>query len=431
MTRDRSGAIAYSGGGRSPGGQEVTRRTESGPARPVFRAFCLALALCGACGAMPLCAREAAPDAEPPREARVPQEAIEAPEDPFDPEAPDGPEGPEGERLTTPGSPEEALERVYQPFPESPPRHVGDEPLDACDPDYSWDEWQEDSQEFLRGVSCHSFRWFDSLFGDEVDYPENAVNGLAIVGGSWNDYEGFDSRVRFRVRAPLPNWDNRWDLILGRGDEDAYISDTQTQDENFYNPGLINRNEQDSTILGLGGRHRGGREGWDWSAGVRLRTPVVPYVRVRWYWYKDFSPDTDLRFRQTFYWRSDDGFGVTARGDLAHAFRPQDVMRWESVLTHAEESPGTEWYVGQTWYHLMRDRRAFSVLAFATGETDGPVSMRDAGFNFIFRQPFTREWLWISYGPSLTWPRFEPEDEREATLGFNLWLEMEFGNWRY
>lgn len=334
-----------------------------------------------------------------------------------------------------PETEEEALQRVMQPFAETPhapeaPVGVVEEP-DACDPDYSEDEWQEDTQEFLFTVSCHSFRWFDGFFGDDVDYPEDQVNGLAILGGSWNEYEGFDSRARFRVRAPLPNWDKRWDLIFGRGDEDAFISDTQTQDETFYNPGLINRTDEDSLLLGLGGRGRDGRKGWDWSVGARLRAPPVPYVRLRWYYYKAFSPQTDLRFRQTFFWRSDDGFGVTARGDMTHAFRPQDVMRWEGVVTHSEESNGTEWYIGQTWYHLMRERRAFSVLAFAGGETDGPVALRDAGFNFIWRQPFTRDWLWISYGPSLTWPRFEIEDEREASLGFNLWLEMEFGEWRY
>jgi hypothetical protein len=34
-------------------------------------------------------------------------------------------------------------------------------------------------------------------------------------------------------------------------------------------------------------------------------------------------------------------------------------------------------------------------------------------------------------GPSLTWPRLKPEDEREMNIGFGVWLEMEFGDWRY
>lgn len=347
----------------------------------------------------------------------------------------------------------EALERVQQPFrerpealdapatpeaPEEPPGETGTAgptgkpgaSKDPCDGDYRSPGWQEDTQAFLGDVSCHTFRWFDGLFGDEIDYPEEEVNGLALLRAEYNEYEGFDGRVRFRVRAPLPNWDQRWNLILGRGDEDAFIQDTDVQDPTFYNPGIINRNEDDSLLLGLGGRPRGGRQGWDWSAGVRLRASPVPYVRLRWYYYKAFGPKTDFRFRQTFFWRSDDGFGATARGDLSHAFRPQDVMRWEAVATYSEVSLGTEWYVGQTWYHLLENSRAFSLLAFGTGET-GNVEVRDAGLAFTWRQPLTRDWIWLSYGPRISWPRFVPEDEREPSLGFTVQVEMEFGNWRY
>jgi len=328
----------------------------------------------------------------------------------------------------------EALRRVQEPFKELQPsedtRQDHDD-ADLCDPNYSEPYWQEDTQEFFRGVSCHTFRWIDGLFGDEIDYPEESVNGLVTVGGSWNEYEGFDSRLRFRVRVPLPNWDNRWSLLFDRGDDNAIISDTDTQSATFYNPGLINRQSDDSLLLGLGGRPRDGSRGWDWSVGAKLRSTPVLYVRSRWNYYRAYSPETDLRFRQTFFWRNDDGFGATARADLTHALNEQDVVRLESVVTYAEESAGAEWYIGHTWYHLMRDRRAFSLLTFATGESDGPVSMRNAGFNFIWRQNLTRDWIWISYGPSITWPRFEPEDKRELTLGFGVWVEMEFGNWSY
>lgn len=346
----------------------------------------------------------------------------------------------------------EALERVQQPFGEEPEAQARSEPAgpagpaapadaagpasdtettrDLCDGDYAAPDWQEDTREFMRDVTCHSFRWFDGRFGDDVDYPEEEVNGLALLRAEWNEYEGFDGRVRFRVRAPLPNLDNRWNLIIGRGDEDAFIQDTDVQDATFYNAGIINRNEDDSLLLGLGGRPRGGRQGWDWSAGMRLRSRPIPYVRLRWYYYKTFGPETDFRFRQTFFWRSDDGFGATARGDFSHALRPQDVLRWEAVATYSEVSLGTEWYVGQTWYHLLENRRAFSLLAFGTGETAG-IEVRDTGLIFTWRQPFTRDWIWLSYGPTMTWPRFFPDDRRELSLGVTVQLEMEFGNWRY
>ena len=333
---------------------------------------------------------------------------------------------------------EQDIEEATQPFgpdPEFPAEPETEEPtppgVDECDWDLEDQHWQEQSQEVLRSLSCHSFRWFDSWWGDSKDYPEDAVNGLVTAGGSYRNYDGFDSRFRFKVRAPLPNLDRRWDVMLGRVDEDAYVSDTQAQDQTFYNPGVVNRGVEDSWLLGLGHRRKSLRKGWDWSIGLRLRAPPEPYAKLSYYYNTQTSENSDLRVRQTFFWRSDEGFGTTTRGDFAWSVRPRNVLRWEGVGTVSEDTEGARWYVGQTWYHLMSGRKAFSLLTWARGETDGPVGLTDGGFNFVWRQPFTRDYMYISYGPSLTWPREFPEDKREMNIGFGVWLEMEFGNWRY
>ncbi len=343
----------------------------------------------------------------------------------------------------------EALKEIRQPFSEIPRPPDTKDLQDRPDPrqpdpvvdvtaypeddgcDWAWDDrpFQERSEDAVRGMTCHTLRWFDGWFGDKIDYPEDQVNGLLTIGADYTEKFGFDPRFRFKVRAPTPNMNQRWDLILGRVDEDAFITDTQGQDQVFYNPGLINRGEE-SWLLGLGGNRRGkGRQGWDWSVGLRLRTPPVPYVKLQWYYYKNFQEAAELRFRQTFFWRSDDGFGTTSRADFSWAIGPTDVLRWEAVGTFSDVTPGTEWYVGQTWYHLLGDRSAFSLLAFARGETDAPVSLREYGFNFIWRRPFTRDWIYLSYGPSVTWPQLNEDSKREISLGFGMWIEMEFGNW--
>ncbi|MNC98511.1 hypothetical protein D3C83_164950 [compost metagenome] len=59
------------------------------------------------------------------------------------------------------------------------------------------------------------------------------------------------------------------------------------------------------------------------------------------------------------------------------------------------------------------------------------MPLQEYGFNFIWRRPFTRDWLYLSVGPSITWPRYLLEEERELSLGFGVWLEMEFGDWVY
>ncbi len=329
---------------------------------------------------------------------------------------------------------EEAIEAVTQPFHKTEPvEEAPERPAteDDCDWKLNDQEFQEQSQEVLRSWSCHTFRWFDSWWGDDYDFNERAVNGLLTIGAEYREYDGFDPRLRLKVRAPLPNLNSRWDLILGRVDEEAFVSDTQGQDSTFYNPGIVDRGEDTSWLLGLGHRPKGGKSGWDWSVGVRLRLPPEPYAKLSWFYNKQFTENTDFRFRQTFFWRSDEGFGTTSRGDMAYGINLKNVLRWEGILKVTEITEGTEWYFGQTWYHLLGNRSAFSLLSFARGKTDAAVGLQDVGFNLIWRRPFTRDWIYISMGPSITWPRELLEEKRELSLGFGLWFELEFGNWRY
>jgi hypothetical protein len=338
----------------------------------------------------------------------------------------------------------EALDEVNWPFAQEDDTEEADtaqepgEPVteespwdDPCDWELENQELQEQTREVLRSWSCHSFRWFDSLWGSEYDYPEEAVNGLLNFGAEYTRYDGLDPRFRLRVRAPLPNLSTRWDLILGRVNEEAFVTDTQAQDKTFYNPGAIERAEDDAWLLGLGHRGKQRRSGWDYSAGVRLRLPPEPYVKAQYYYNHDFNERSDFRFRQTFFWRSDRGFGTTSRGDLAYGIDANNVLRWEAFGTIHEETQGTQWYAGQTWYHLFGDRSAFSLRAFVNGETSNEVPLQEYGFDLVWRKPFTREWMFLSLGPSITWPRYFEDEERKISLGFGAWIEIVFGNWRW
>ncbi len=336
-----------------------------------------------------------------------------------------------------PSQQEKAIAEATHPFPEATDAadEAAMEPApadqDECDWNIEDQPFQEQTQEVIRSWSCRSFRWFDSWWGDSREFDEKAVNGWVTVGASYRRYDEFDTRLRLKVRAPLPNLSSRWDVLFGRANEEAYISDTQAQDQTFFNPGVVDRGDQDSWLLGLGHRRRNLRRGWDWSVGVRLRLPPQPYAKASYFYNTRTSENSDLRLRQTLFWRSDEGFGATSRGDLTWAMGATDVMRWEGVATVAEDSDGARWYFGQTWFHLMANRNAFSLLAFARGETQGPVQLEDCGMNLVWRRPFTRDWMYISMGPSITWPREHPEDARELNIGFGIWLEMEFGDWRY
>ncbi len=289
---------------------------------------------------------------------------------------------------------------------------------------------QEQAQELIYGISCHSFRWFDHLFGDEMDFPEEQVNGLLLMGFEYHQYDGLDPRGRFRVRAPLPNLNSRWDVVVGRENEEEFVSDTAPGETTLYNPGL-SRDEDNEWLLGLGHRKKNRRRGLDYSVGVSLGAPVSLYGKTQYYFNHEFTRQTDLRFRQTLFWRTDEGLGTTSRANLVHQAGVQDVIRWEGVATVSEDTEGMKWYAAQTWYHQFHGKNAVSLQAFARGETDQEVPLRDFGLNLLWRQPFTRDWMFLSMGPNITWPRTYRYEERELSLGFSMWIEMEFGDYDY
>jgi hypothetical protein len=321
---------------------------------------------------------------------------------------------------------------LAEPLSEEQPggsSNQADEP-DKCDQSPAQDKLPEKVQSGVHEITCRSVRWIDSLFGNSVDFEEEAVSGKLSLGMAWNEFEGTDATARFRVRTDLPNFSDRWDAFIGRLDEDTYISDTETLQESAFRQGISGTEEND-WLLGLGYKNRSGTgAGWDYSVGLRFRTPVRLYVKARYRRSMKLGPSLDLRYRQTVFWRDGTGFGTTSHIDTARELSPQNVLRWELLGTVSEDTEGVQWWVGNTWYHNLGEQRGVSLLTFARGETNTEVPLHDYGLELTWRRQVAREWLFINVGPTLTWPRLRLDQKREASLGFAVLMEFEFGRYR-
>ena len=118
--------------------------------------------------------------------------------------------------------------------------------LFACAPVMAQDEEEEDAVTPMTGcaqrdrpdatmiermrrrlsvTTCASSAWLDSLGGDEFRYDQyRATYGTISAGGLWSDYDGFDPRLRFRMRLKLPQWDERISAFAGRDSPDPVSS---------------------------------------------------------------------------------------------------------------------------------------------------------------------------------------------------------------
>ena len=308
----------------------------------------------------------------------------------------------------------------------------GDSPaeVDKCDKVPEQDALPEKLQSGVHELSCRGVRWIDSLFGDSQDFEEEAVGGKFLLGMRWNEFEGLDFKGRYQVRSDLPNFSSRWDAMLGKLDEDAFVSGTETQQTSVFRQGISEENDNE-WLFGLGYKDRSSSgDGWDHSIGLRLQTPVRLYGKSRYRKSMQLSPVLDLRFRQTFFWRDGIGFGTTTHIDTSRELSDLNILRWELVGTISEDTEGTRWWAGNTWYHNLGDQRGISLLTFARGETDDVVSLHEYGFELTWRRQLTREWLFVNVGPTLTWPRLKHDQKREASFGFVVTMEFEFGQFR-
>lgn len=301
--------------------------------------------------------------------------------------------------------------------------------------EYQCDQPGSDGQAMLdkmqRGVYigvCGTARWFDGLFGTRrYDQDSDQTFGRLSIAESWDDRDGLDTRLRLRARLALPAMQDRLRLVFGRVDEREGVENTGEQGGGAL-PSSFNRVEDDTWLLGLGySKQEGLEDGFDFGAGIRIRTPVDPYTKGTYRHNFIFTDATALRARQTLFWRDSRGYGETTEVDLDHLLTPRLLLRWSNTATLAEDVERLEWTSAFTTFQSLSERRGLAYTAFATGVVNTDVPMRDYGVEVRYRQRVLRKWLFLDARTSLTWPRETLEEEREANPGVSLGFEMYFG----
>ena len=104
----------------------------------------------------------------------------------------------------------------------------------------------------LQITACASSAWLDGMFGDQLRYEDyHRTYGSVSTGALWSEYDGFDPRLRFRVRLQLPQWDERISAFAGRVGEEDYITDVE-DDFDALPSRQFGGIEDESVLLGLG-----------------------------------------------------------------------------------------------------------------------------------------------------------------------------------
>jgi hypothetical protein len=316
--------------------------------------------------------------------------------------------------------------------PAAPPEDSGPSPDDANkqkkenEEDPYKDPWIDRAHNGVFNAVWRSAMRMDQWFGSKVSEAAYLqTSGSVAPALLWDEFDGFQPRFRFQVDVPLPQLNERFHAFIGRVNRDEYVTERSPGSGAFarqYGP-----TEEDQTLFGI--RYRDPKDGghWDADAGLRLNSPLDPFVKGSYRFMKGSSENTLFSFRETLFWQNTEKFGVTSRLDVERILADVWLFRGTLSGTFSQRSEGLKGYGSLTMMRGFPNRRAIAAELFSSGEMDADVPLGDYGLKFAYRRSILRDWLVLESRVSLTFPKDETWQVREANWGVGLGLEMFFG----
>lgn len=292
-------------------------------------------------------------------------------------------------------------------------------------PDTWADRAHDGLHSFLWRTSMRVDRWFGADLPEDV-YAQNTRGSITPII-LWDEFKGFDHRFRFRVRMPLPHLDERYNAFIGTFDRDEFVTEREQQSGAIPRQRTGGGVEEDQTLLGIQYREREGGARFEADAGIRIRSPIDPFVKGGYRFEHTTEGHIVLTFREIGFWQNSEGFGFTSRIDVERALDIDSLIRWTASGTISQESEGVRGYTSLTWYRALPENRGIAAQIFSSGEFDAPVPLEEYGLRVAYRKRIFRDWLVLELRPSVTWPRERRDEPRKASWGFGIGFEMFFG----
>lgn len=288
------------------------------------------------------------------------------------------------------------------------------------------DRTQQSVNSVVRGTSL----WFDSFFGSsEINQASNVRKGSVRLGAEWDERDGTKVIARMKARVPLPVFRERSRLILGRGDAEEFVDGSSTSTMESL-PSQFNDFEDDDWLLGIGySQDSQLLHGFDLGVGIKLSTPLEPYVRTTYRWNRTYHDAWLWQLRPRVFWQSQRGAGASVTSIVDYAVDNAWLLRAWSVISTEDDIEGMGWQNDFIAYQNLNSRAAFSYSLFASGETGAEVALQDYGMELRFRKRIAREYLFIELSTRLNWPRYFLNETRNANFGVGVEIEMQFGDW--
>jgi hypothetical protein len=230
-----------------------------------------------------------------------------------------------------------------------------------------------------------------------------------------------------RAKIPLPAFERKLRLLVGRGNERQMVEDRGDWTGRPI-PEAFGDVDDSAWLLGLGyGKDSALEEGWEFDAGVHIR--AHPDAILKSVYRHDFAyaDDTVTRFRETFFWRASMGLGATTQVSLDHLLSERFMVRWANTGTVSQDATGLDWYSAVSLYQDLARQRGLAYTVYSRGRTAAPVPLEEYGVETSYRARFLRDWLFVELTTGVGWPRELETETRRANFGLGVQFDMYFG----
>jgi len=292
--------------------------------------------------------------------------------------------------------------------------------------------WVDQFRTVFKSSLDSSADWVDGLLGTD-DFHDKPENTYGRVSGNvyWQNRDGFSFGGRFRINVNLDAVNHRFNAMIGKGDPQDLMANRFSDSSRFAS--FYQGVESDEFLAGVGYTPDWAKENQSISigGGVHVTWPPAPYINLN-YRARYVSPDesTMVSFYQTFYYRTDEGFGSTTTIEPAYLIADDYLLKWYNRIEVGEAILGVRYESYLTLYQDLGRQRALSYQVGVSGETDRIIPFINYGGSVTYRQQMFREWLYGEVTVGVAWPREYPEWDRRGDLLIGFGFEFFFGDGR-
>lgn len=259
-------------------------------------------------------------------------------------------------------------------------------------------------------------RWVDNLFGAE-DYGGIERGSRAQIGVTTRvDEDGeMDLSQDFHGKLVLPKTRKRWRIFVDRVEENITEETPEVQER----PLREDLGEEDrSSLAGLEYVEKVNQVEYTADAGVRIRTPPIPFVRLRARRNFPVGP-WRLRLGQSAFWFKDEDPGATSEMRWDRQLPRQRYFRSTSRATFRTEED--QFYYGQDFrlVHRIDTLHAFAYELRIRGESQPSVQVTNYAYGVRWRRAIHQDWLFFELRPELLHER-ESDFEAQPRVFFTL-----------